>query len=74
MQTIKALLENPAVKVFLGTLPLLLTLAWGLFQNDRRLTRIETKIDSMDSKLNTVSERLIKVETRIEGAPKLVVS
>jgi len=74
MQTIKALLENPAVNVFLGTLPLLLTLAWGLFQNDRRLTRIETKIDSMDSKLNTVSERLIKVETRIEGAPKLVVS
>jgi len=74
MQTIKALLENPAVNVFLGTLPLLLTLAWGLFQNDRRLTRIETKIDTMDSKLNTVSERLIKVETRIEGAPKLVVS
>lgn len=74
MQTLKALLENPAVNVFLGTLPLLLTLAWGLFQNDRRLTRIETKIDSMDSKLNTISERLIKVETRIEGAPKLVVS
>ena len=79
MQTLRGLLDSPAVNVFLGTLPLLLTLAWGLFQNDRRMTRMEnsidsigTKIDGLDSRLSQVSERLARVETKIETAPKLV--
>ena len=71
MPTLKALLDSPAVNVFLGTLPLLLTIAWGLFTSDRRLTRIESKLDSMDGKLSTVSERLVRVETRMAGS-KLV--
>ena len=79
MQTLKGLLDSPAVNVVLGTLPLLLTLALGLFQNDRRMTRMEnsidsigTKIDGLDSRLSQVSERLARVETKIETAPKLV--
>ena len=50
-----SLLDNVAINVFLGTLPLLLTLPWGLFQSDRRLTRIENKIESMDSKINDMN-------------------
>ena len=68
MQTLKTLLDSPAVNVFLGTLPLLLTIAWGLFTNDRRLTRIESKLDTMDGKLTNVSERLVRVETRMDGS------
>ncbi|HKI19622.1 MAG TPA: hypothetical protein VKA15_17175 [Isosphaeraceae bacterium] len=69
---LKTLLDNTAINVFLGTPPLLLTLAWGLFQNDRRLTRIENKLDPMDVKLSNVGERLVKVETKLEGT-KLVI-
>jgi hypothetical protein len=47
MQTLKAVLDIPAIGVFLGTLPLLGTICWGLLQNDTRLSRIETKLDSM---------------------------
>ena len=79
MQTLRTLLDSPAMNVFLGTLPLLLTIAWGLFQNDRRMTRIESRIDSveskidrMDSRLSQISERLARVETKIEISPKLV--
>lgn len=81
MQTLRALLDSPAVNVFLGTLPLLLTLAWDLVQNDRRfnsmegrldrmdrrLDRIDTRLDCVDAKLANISERLVRVETRIEG-------
>ena len=74
MQTLRALLDSPAVNVFLGTLPLLGAILWGLLQNDRRLNAIErrlgrlgTRIDSIDVKLSTVSERLVKVETKLEG-------
>jgi hypothetical protein len=74
MQSFKSLLDSPAVNVFLGTLPLLGAIVWGLLQNDRRLGRIETRmgrmeirIDSIDAKLATVSERLTRVETKLEG-------
>jgi hypothetical protein len=74
MQPLKSLLDSPAVNVFLGTLPLLGAIVWGLLQNDRRLGRIETRmgrmeirIDSIDAKLATVSERLTRVETNLEG-------
>jgi hypothetical protein len=74
MQTLKSLLDSPAVNVFLGTLPLFGAIVWGLLQNDRRFTaldqrlgRMETRIDSIDGKLAIVSERLVKVETRLEG-------
>jgi hypothetical protein len=81
MPTLKGLLDSPAVNVFLGTLPLLGAIVWGLPQNDRRLQaldkridgvdqrlgRMETRIDSIDGKLGTVSERLVKVGTRLEG-------
>ncbi len=74
MQTLKGLLDSPAVNVFLGTLPLLGAILWGLLQNDRRLLaldkridgieqrlgRMETRIDQIDAKLATVCERLLK--------------
>lgn len=69
---VKSLLDNMAVNVFLGTLPLLLTLAWGLFQSDRRLTRIENRLDSIDGKIGNVTERLARVETKLEGGKILV--
>jgi hypothetical protein len=63
--------SNPTVSVFLGTLPLLLTIAWGLITQNQRLSRLETKIDSMDMRLtgelSEVKERLARVETRLEG-------
>ena len=81
MSTLPGLLSSPAFSVFLGTLPLLGTIPWGLLQNDRRLqaldkrmdsidqrlTRMETRIDSIDTRLGTVSERLVRVETKLEG-------
>lgn len=39
------------MNVFLGTLPLTGSILWGLIQNDRRLGRIETKLDAVDVKL-----------------------
>lgn len=48
-------LKLPLGSVFLGTLPLL------------AVGRMETRIDSVDGKLGTVSERLVKVETQPEG-------
>jgi hypothetical protein len=74
MQALKSVLDTQAVSVFLGTLPLLLTIAWGLLQSDRRLTRIEGKLDSIDSTLTGVRERLAVVETRLDrlGHSKLV--
>jgi len=62
MQALKSVLDNQALSVFLGTLPLLLTKAWGVLQSNRRLTRIEGKLDSIDSKLADVRERLAVVE------------
>ncbi len=80
MQTLKALLDSPAVNVFLGTLPLFGAIVWGSIQNDRRLNsidqrlgRLETRVDSIDGKLGAVSERLVKVETRLEGGHVVVV-
>jgi chromosome segregation ATPase len=78
---LKDLLASAAVNVFLGTLPLLGVIVWGLLQNDRRLQaldkridgvdqrlgRMETRMDSMEGKLSAVSERLAKVETKLEG-------
>jgi len=81
MQMLKILLDSPAVNVFLGAVPLLGAIIWGLLQNDRRLQaldkrmdgvdqrlgRMEMRIDSIDNKLAVVSERLVKVETKLEG-------
>jgi len=88
MEMLKALLDSPAVNVFLGTTPLLGAIIWELVQNDRRfqsldkrmdvldkrmdgieqrLGRIEGRIDAIDVKLAVVSERLVKVETGLEG-------
>ncbi len=81
----KALLDSPAVSVFLGTLPLLLTIAWGLFINNKRLDAIDKRLDRIDSRLDRIDTcldhietnllsldlRLTRVETRLPGS-KLV--
>ena len=67
MNALKEFLNSTAMNVFLGTLPLTGAILWGLIQNDKRLSRIEAKIDGMDTKLANVSERLVKVETKLEG-------
>jgi hypothetical protein len=63
----KIILGYPAVSVFLGTLPLLGAIVWGLIQNDRRLGRIETAQDWMEGKLNDVGERLVRVATNTDN-------
>ena len=68
MQALKSVLDTQAVSVVLGTLPLLPTIAWGLLQSDRRLTRIEGKLDSIDSTVANVRERLATVEARLDHA------
>jgi len=74
MQEFNSLFDSPAVNVFLGKLPLLGAIVWGLLQRGKRLTcieqrlgRIETRIDSMDGNLSAVRERLVRVETKLEG-------
>lgn len=34
---------------------------------DRRFTRIETRLDAIETSLRDVRERLVKVETKLEG-------
>jgi len=50
-------MDIPAVSVFVGvfaaTLPLLGAIVWGLIQNDRRL--------------NSIDQRLLRVETKLDG-------
>ncbi|MBV8895562.1 MAG: hypothetical protein JO051_03545 [Acidobacteriaceae bacterium] len=67
MQTLRALLDSPAVNVFLGTLPLLLTLAWGLVQNDRRFASIEGRLNRMDHRFDRMDARFDRIDTRLEG-------
>lgn len=67
MQTLKTLLDNPALNVFLGTLPLLLTLAWGLLTNNKALDNIGKRIDSLES---SVGKRLDRIDTRLDGLEK----
>jgi DNA anti-recombination protein RmuC len=95
MHTLRAVLDTPAFQVFLGTVPLLGAIIWGLLQNERslraidkridgldkrmdnmdkrmdgidqRLGRMESRIDSIDSILVVMSERLVKVATKLEG-------
>ena len=69
---IRDLLYSPTVSVFLGTLPLLLTIAWGLLSNSKRMDRMETKLDDIAKTLATVSERLVKVETKLEMTPQVI--
>lgn len=62
-----------ALSVFLGTLPLLLTVAWGMYENVRRLARIEARLDhlerqldSIDAKLSSLNGRLVRMETKVQ--------
>ena len=67
MQTLKGLLDSAAVSVFLGTLPLLGTILWGLLQNDRRLQALDKRIDMLDKRIDGVDQRLGRMETRIDS-------
>jgi chromosome segregation ATPase len=63
----KELTSNPAVAVFLGTLPLLGAIIWSLLDQRTRFMRLETKLDSVDGKLGAIDVRLAKVETRVDS-------
>lgn len=65
MQTINQIVGIPAVSVFLGTLPLLGTILWGLPQNERRLSAIEKHMDSIESKIERYGEKINSSETKI---------
>ena len=54
----KALLDSPALNVFLGTLPLFGAIFWGLLQNNRALDGIGKRIDGIDKRLDHVETKL----------------
>ena len=60
MPRMEELLGRPAVSVFLGTLPLLGAIVWGLLQNDRPKA-LDKRMDGMESRLN-------RIETRLTGS------
>jgi hypothetical protein len=64
VQTLKTLLDSPAVNVFLGTLPLLCAIVWGLLQNDRSLRAIDKRMDV----INSASAALKRALTRLMGS------
>jgi len=85
MPTIGELLNHPAISVFLGTIPLLMTIWWGLMSNNQalkamtdnlkllndRVARVETKVDDLNKKVYEIDVRLARVETRLDS-PRLV--
>jgi hypothetical protein len=66
MQTLTQLASIPAISVFLGTLPLLGAILWGLLQNERRLAAIDKRLDLMDKRLDGIDRRLDGVESKLE--------
>jgi len=66
------ILSYPATAVFLGTAPLLGSILWGLLTSERRLTRIETKLDAIGSDVASVRERLGKVEGKLDSRSPIV--
>jgi hypothetical protein len=85
MPTLAEVLNHPAISVFLGTVPLLMTIWWGLMSNNQalkaitenlkvlndRVARVDTKVDDLGKKVNEIDVRLARVETRLE-LPRLV--
>lgn len=68
---LKDLLASPAVNVFLGTLPLLGAILWGLLQNNRQIDvlrgDLKSRFDSLDKRIDGVDQRLGRMETRIDS-------
>ena len=60
--------QNLAVNVFLGTLPLLFSIVWGLIQNDRRLNGIEKRLDRMDVRMDRIDARFDRIDAHLDIA------
>ncbi len=67
MQVLKSLLDSPAVNVFLGTLPLLGAIVWGLLQNDRRFQALDKRMGGIDQRLGRMETRMDRMETRLDS-------
>lgn len=63
--------NNPIVVIFLGTLPVLAGILWGVLQNKEQFGLIQSRLERMEERLDKIDVRLAVVETRLEG-PKLV--
>lgn len=50
----------PAVQIMIGTLPVIILLAWNLI----KLDRIEKRVDAIVSELANIRERLATLEER----------
>lgn len=61
------LLNSAAVNVFLGTLPLLGAIVWGLLQNERSLKAIDKRIDGLDKRMDAIDGRLGRIEIRLDA-------
>jgi hypothetical protein len=76
MQALQPLLNSLAFNVFLGTLPLLGMIFWGLFQNDKRLQDVKDLIKSESSRVEGVlGAKLDGLDARVkalESRPPLV--
>lgn len=73
------IINSPIAAIFIGTLPLLGTILWGFLNNDRRFSRVEVQLDRLDtslvrieSRLDTLAERVSKIEGKIEGGRVIV--
>jgi len=71
MQALQPLLNSLAFNVFLGTLPLLGMIFWGLFQNDKRLQDLKDVFKADNGTLRAEIQRVegvLKSEIqRVEG-------
>ncbi len=66
MQALSGIMQSLVVTIFLGTLPLIGTIFFGLLQNDRRLSRIEGKLDLVKVSVHSLDKRLAVVETKLD--------
>jgi hypothetical protein len=68
---LKDLLASPAVNVFLGTLPLLGAILWGMLQNNRQIDALRGDINvlrgDVKSRFDGIDQRLGRMETRVDS-------
>jgi septal ring factor EnvC (AmiA/AmiB activator) len=65
MQTWTALVNNGAMAVFLGTLPLLGAILWSLLGNNRQFDQMNKQFDQVNKQFDQVNGRLDRMDDRM---------
>ncbi len=66
--TISSLLTNPAINVFLGTLPLLGAVLSGHLRSGKRLQALDKRIEGVDERLGRMEMRLDSIDGKFNAA------